>query len=1113
MKQFNLFKSLLTAAVLFVVTTVFGQTTATIFGIVTDEKGEGLPGATVVAKHEPSGTVFGTTTREDGRYNLPNVRVGGPYTITATYTGFEPKTEKDVALSLGQSLRLNFRVKEASATLSEVVVTAVTDPTLNGARTGAGSNIKGEALTSLPSLSRSLNDFLRLTAQGRSSSVASTTGSAISFAGQDSRFNNLTIDGSIFNNSFGLAGLPAGQTASTPISLDAIDEIQVNLAPYDVRLGGFTGAGVNAVTKSGDNTVKGTAFFNTRNQNMTGKKAGDVEIVRNDFNVNQFGLSLGGPIQRDKLFWFANFESELRTDPATSFVAYRDEATTPKANANVSRVTAADMDDLADFLKTKYNYDPGKYEDYSLSTTSYKGLAKLDWNINATHRASIRYNQLRSYRDVLASNSSVVSGFRNGNQDALNFQNSNYRISNDIYSAIAELNSVFGTKVSNQIQVGFTANRDYRSSSSSPFPTVDIQSGGKTYTTFGYEPFTMNNRLNTNTFQAKDDVSFYLGKHTVTAGVNLEMFRFENTFTPRYYGHYTFKDIATFKAAANGDSTGISRYFLTYSALEEGKLPVAITKAAMPGAYLQDEFDLFKNFKLTAGVRIDVPIFGNTALNNPKVDTMTFYNWDFGRNPNAQYKTDALPDPQIMFSPRLGFNYDVFGDRSLQLRGGTGVFTGRPAFVWISNQVGNNGVLTGTISSDNTNTKAYPFSADVTANIPDNPTAPATFNIAVTDPDFKFPQVWRTNLAADYKLPLGFVATVEGIYSKNINDMLFVNANLEAPAGNFTGPDARPYYPGYTKSSTTDKNKANRKNDSVTDAILLKNSKDGTFHSVTLQVERPIKNGWGLKAAYNFAEAKDYITGGSIAFSSWNDNKSVNGNNNPDLAFSDNDQRHRFILGGSYKIKEGNFTSTTVSLFLQTGNQGRQSLVYNGDYNGDQTGNNDLIYVPDDATKLSYSTISRVFTNADNTKDTIRVTGAQQAAALQALIDGDEYLSSRKGKYAERNGLLLKWLTTVDLTVAQDFTFKIGNRTQGIQLRADVYNVGNLLNKDWGVRDVITTSNFITATGKSDASGAPVVNFGSIDGNRNYTPPTTIRGKGAALADVWQAQVGVRVFF
>jgi Carboxypeptidase regulatory-like domain/TonB-dependent Receptor Plug Domain len=1115
MNHINAFKTLLFAVGMLVSLSVFGQTNATIFGLVEDDKGEALPGATIIARHESSGSIFGTTSREDGRFNLPNVRIGGPYTITCSFTGFENKVENDVFLSLGQSFRLNFKLGESKTMLSEVVVLAETNATLNGSKTGASSNIKGEALTTLPSLSRSLNDFLRLTPQSRSSSVASTAGSGISFGGQDSRFNNLTIDGSIFNNSFGLAGAPGGQTNSTPISLDAIDEIQVNLAPFDVRLGGFTGAGVNAVTKSGDNKTKGTLFFNTRNQDFTGKKAGKANVVRNDFDIKQFGASIGGAIKKDKLFYFVNFESEQRTDPATAFVAFRDTVSTPIKNSNVSRVKASELDDLSAFLIDKYDYDPGRYEGYSLATASYKGLLKLDYNINKTHRASFRYNQLRSKRDVLSSNSGVVSGNRNGNQDAINFENTNYVINNDLYSAILELNSVFGSRISNQFQVGYTANRDYRSSKGGIFPLVDIQSGNKTLTSFGFEPFTPNNRLNTNTFQIKDDVSVYMGKHTLTAGVNFESFRFENTFTPRYYGHYTFGSIADFKAATNGDSVGLKRYFQTYSALDGGALPVAVTKAMMPGVYLQDEFDLFKNFKLTAGVRVDVPIFGKTALNNPRVDTMTFYNWDFGRSTNFQTKTSALPEPQFMISPRIGFNYDVLGNRSLQMRGGTGIFTGRPAFVWISNQIGNNGILTGETNLNNTNTVKYPFSPDVTKNIPANPTLPATFATNFTDKNFKFPQVWRTNLAVDYKLPLGFVATVEGIYSSNINDILYVNANLEAPSGNFTGADARPYFPGYTASATVSgaKDKANRKNDAITNAILLKNSKGGSYYSATFQVERPVKKGWGLKAAYNFAQAKDYMTSGSIAASSWADNKTTRGNNDHDLSFSENDQRHRVIIGGSYKIKEGKHTATTISIFLQSGNQGRASLVYNGDINGDQTNNNDLFFVPAAATDLSFKTLQTIFSNTDGTKDTVRVLGAQQATALQSLIDGDEYLTSRKGKYTDRNGLLLGWLTTVDMTISQDVYFKVKGKTQGFQIRADFSNVGNMLNAAWGVRDVISSNNFVVATGVSDAAGKPVQQFGTIGVDRKYTAPTTIRAKGATLSDVWQAQIGLRYSF
>lgn len=1114
MKSIFTFKLLLMAVLALAGVSLNGQTNASILGIVTDEAGSSLPGATVVARHEPSGSIFGTTTREDGRYNLPNVRIGGPYTITATYSGFEARSEKDIFLSLGQSFRLNFKMKESSTTLAEILVIAETNSTMNGHKTGASSNIKGEALTSLPTISRSLNDFLRLTPQGRSSSVASTTGSSISFAGQDSRFNNLTIDGSIFNNSFGLAGAPGGQTASTPISLDAIDEIQVNLAPYDVRLGGFTGAGINAVTKSGTNTTSGTAFVNFRNQGFSGKKAGDIEIVRNDFDVKQFGLSIGGALKKDKIFYFANFESEIRTDPATTFRAFRDTISTPVSDPNVSRVKASDLDDLSTFLRDKFGYETGAYEDYSLATSSYKGLVKLDWNINSTHRAAFRYNQLRSSRDVLTSNSGVVSGNRNGNQFGLNFESANYKVSNDIYSAIAELNSAFGSKWSNQFQVGFTANRDYRSSTSAIFPLVDIQSGGATYTSFGYEPFTPNNKLNTNTFQIKDDVSFYLGNHTLTAGVNLEAFRFENTFTPRYYGHFTFSSIDDFKKAANGDSTGLRRFFQTYSALPGGELPVAITKAMMPGAYLQDEFDLWKNFRVTAGLRIDIPILNDsTALRNPKVDALTFRDWDFSRVDRVQYSTNDLPEPQIMWSPRVGFNWDVLGNRTLQVRGGTGIFTGRPAFVWISNQIGGNGVLTGTTSIDNTNTKAYPFSADVTKNIPANPTAPSSYALALTDKNFKFPQVWRTNLAVDYKLPLNLVATVEGIYTSNINDVLYINANLEGSAGVFNGPDTRPYWPGQLKTSGTDKNIANRVNDAVTEAIVLKNSQGGTYKSLTLQLERPIKKGWGGKIAYNFAEAKDYATAGSIASSSWASTKTRLGNNHPLLTFSDNDQRHRFIAGGSYKIKEGKQTATTISLFLQSGNQSRISFNYNGDYNGDQIADNDQLFIPNQATDLSYTTLQRIFTAADGKKDTIKINGATQATALQALIDGDEYLASRKGGYTDRNGLLLGWLTTVDLTIQQDFYLKVKEKTHTFQLRADFYNFGNLLNSEWGRRDIITTTNFVAATGRTNADGIPLVQFGVIADDKTYKPATTIRTKGATLTDVWQMQIGLRYIF
>ncbi|MEK7254911.1 MAG: hypothetical protein AAB316_09210, partial [Bacteroidota bacterium] len=583
------------------------------------------------------------------------------------------------------------------------------------------------------------------------------------------------------------------------------------------------------------------------------------------------------------------------------------------------------------FLSDKYDYNAGEYEGYLLETYSDKILAKLDYNLNQSNRISFRFNYLKSFRDVLASQSGATQG-RRDNAFALNFSNSNYVINNDIYSGIVEMNSILGSKFSNQVQLGFTANRDYRSSNGGIFPLVDILEGGRNYTTFGYEPFTPNNVLNTDTWQFQDNFTWYNGAHTLTAGVNFESFKFDNTFTPTYYGQFIYNSLQDFYDDANGlDSIQLKNYALTYSALEGGALPTATTKIYQPGAYLQDEISAMDNkLKLTLGLRVDLPLYDETALQNPIVDTMEF------KSPTGEKltaNTGELPAVNPLISPRLGFNLDVKGDRSLQIRGGTGIFAGRPAFVWISNQVGNNGLLTGSLSVGNT--YGFPFSPDPETYIPDNATTPPTFTIAVTDPDFKFPQLWRSNLAVDVALPMDFVATLEGIYSKNLNNVDYWNINLEPSTANYSGPDTRPYYPGLGLTSTA-QNNANRVNDRLTEAILLRNTDKGYTYSLTAKLERQFKNGWYAMLAYNFSEGKDLITAGSIAASSFRDNRSVRGNNLADLAYSDFDQRHRIISALSYRLEYLDFAATTISVFLQSGNQGRYSFTYNGDMNGDQ---------------------------------------------------------------------------------------------------------------------------------------------------------------------------------
>ncbi|MBK7809740.1 MAG: TonB-dependent receptor [Saprospiraceae bacterium] len=1060
-------------------------TNAQIFGQVLDDQGSALVAASVQAKHIPSGTLYGVYTREDGRYNIPSLRVGGPYTITISYIGYKTVVEENIYLSLGQNLRYNTNLVTEAVSLDEVIISANTNEILNSQRTGAATNIKKEALAALPTLSRSINDFIRLTPQSRASSVATTTGSGTSFMGQDSRYNNLSLDGSIFNNSFGLASAPGGQANSTPIGLDAIEEIQVNLAPFDVRQGGFTGAGINAVTKSGSNNVEGTAYFNTRNQNLVGNKASGRDVTVLNFDIKQFGVSLGAPIIKDKLFIFVNAEAERREDP----LQYRALQPGETSGGNITRVRITALDSLRTFLINNFDYDPGAYDGYTLPTYSDKALVKLDYNLNSKNKLSFRYNYLKSYRDVLASGSGAA-GFRNGNLNALNFSSANYRINNNIHSAIIELNSIIGSRMSNQIQFGFTANRDFRSSPSPrPFPLVDIREGGNTFTSFGYEAFTPNNVLNTNTIQFQDNLTWYLGNHNLTAGVNFESFSFENAFTPRYYGNWTYASLADFYSAAAGDSVSAPIYEIQYSVLPNREVPVDKITIYQPGVYVQDQFSTLKDrLTLTLGVRVDVPLYSSdAAFLNQRVADVDFRDAD---GSNIRIRTDELPETQFMFSPRLGFNYDVKGDRSLQIRGGLGVFTGRVPFVWLSNQIGNNGVTKNTIREVNAGTRKYLFTDDIDAYIPENPGLAPSFNIAATDKNFKFPQVFRANLAIDYKLPFEIVASLEGIYNKTLNNIYYIDANQKGPIAKYEGADQRDIYSG---------GNANRINSFVTDAMLLKNTKEGYSFSITPKLERQFKNDLYIMLAYNFSEAKDLLTGGSIANSSWADNFSYAGNNYPDLAFSNDDQRHRFISAVSYKFKYSKYASTQVSLFYQYFNQGRFTLTVNGDINQDGvTRNNDLLYIPKDGSELEFKDIAN------------GPTAQEQRDAFMKFVNDNPEIEKFKGTFFERNGGLLPFISGLDLSIIQEFKIKTGKKNHTLQLRADIYNLLNLISSDLGGgNQVIVNTTPLKFEGKS-ADNKPIYTFAK-DNNGQFR--TDLFQKTAGLADIYQMQLGVRYLF
>lgn len=1078
-------------------TSVLGQgvTTSTINGRVVDTNGEPVPFAIVMALHEPSGSTYGTSTGDDGFFFIPSMRVGGPYTVRVSFMGYEEAVITNVQLSLGSATNFSVTLHETGVALEEITVKGKRSNVFSSDRTGAATTVNQELMTALPTISRSINDFTRLTPQA----------SGRSFVGQDARYNNITIDGSIFNNSFGLADQPGGRTGSTPISLDAIQEIQVNIAPYDVRQAGFVGAGVNAVTKSGTNDFTGTAFFTNRNQSFTGKKAYGEEIVKDDFNVNQFGASVGGPVIKNKLFFFANVELERQATPATPFRANKGGE---PVEGNVTRVLESDLDNLSTFLKTNFGYETGPYQGYNNETVSDKFLIKFDYNIDKNNKFSVRYNMLDSKTDVLCSNSSSLGfGNRRSNTQALNYQNSNYIQTEKIHSVIGELNSVFG-KLSNNLIFGYTYQNEDRDSRGDFFPLIEIHEATTTYITAGFEPFTPKNQLNYKTFQLQNNVTYFAGKNVITGGFNIERFEFENLFFPGSQSVYVYNSLDDFYTDANdylanpNRTTGVvpvKRFQLRYSALPGGADPIQPTKVTYAGAYIQDQFTPNTRVKITAGIRVDIPFFAETGFKNDSVAK-----WVFRGRGGEDYKinTDKLPDANLLISPRLGFNVDLTGDRMVQLRGGSGVFTGRPVFVWISNQIGNNGVLTGFDQLNNTQDRF--FHPDPTHWIPEEATLPSSYEIAATDPTFKFPQVWRSNLAVDVKLPLDLVGTVEFVNNKEINGIGYFNANLPASSLNFEGPDNRPRYA------------ATRINGAVVNAITLDNSNNGYGRSFAVSVEKPLSEGFFGKIAYAFGESKNTVNPGSIASGSYNNNAISWDPNNAPLTYSNDDQRHRFFTALSYRKEYAGFGATQVGVFFEGRNQGRYSYIYSTDMNGD--GNrNDLLYVAKDVSEMNFQTYN--VTVSGSTAAPFVYTAEEQAADWEAFIKQDEYLNSIRGKYTERNGALIPWVWQADLNITQEFFINAGGKRNTLQLAFNILNVGNLINNKWGAYWVINSTQPIRYQ-TADAEGKPVFRLNPLGSTVNeatnevqITKLTETFSKRQSISDVWSAQFALRYIF
>ena len=1072
-----------------------GVTTAGVAGVVKDSQGAVLPGVTVTAVHLPSATTYTVLTKEDGRFYIPGMRIGGPYTVSALLQGFQTEEKRDIELSLGVTQDLTFSLGPARVTES-LVVTAESSPIFSSARTGAATAITRGELATLPTVSGRINDLTRLTPQYSGSG---------NFAGQDNRMNNITVDGSYFNNSFGLGGQPGDRTNVAPISLEAIEQIQVSVAPYDVRQGNFVGAGVNTVTRSGANRFSGSLYYRTRNESYVGTKAAGQAFNPGTFDTTNTGEWVSGPILKNKLFFFESFEKQSDKRPLTTYTSNPGGA---PATGNTTRVLASDLTTLSSFLSSKFGYTTGPFDGSTKNTPAKPFLVKGDYNLDSNNKVSFRYNQLNSSTDVYVSNSSGLGfGRQTFSNNYLDFQGSNYTILENIKSGIGEWNSVIGSSMSNNLIVGYTKQNESRGQLDKLFPFVDILSAGNTYTSVGSEPFTPANLLYYNTFQAQDSFTKFSKNHSLTFGGAVEKYHSDNSFYFGIQSAYVYNSLADFYADANGYLANPNR---TTSPVTLNKFQVrysnvqgAVTPPFQPldvwysSGYVQDEWRPKSNLTVTGGIRMDIASFGNTAYDNPAVDALTVR--DQGGSP-AYYNTGALPKSSPLWSPRVGFNWDLTSDQSTQIRGGTGIFTGKPAYVWISNQIGNSGMLTGFTQA--TNTTAFPFNPNSDAYKP-APTGkpPASADVAVTDPDYRFPQTWRTNIAIDRKIPWGLIATGEYIYNRDVNGNAYINANLPAAQSAYAGPDGRPNW--------TSNRINNVIGNQVVENIVLLNQSVGRSWNVSGSVTRPLTHGFAMKAAYTYTRSRNTVDPGSIAATSWTNNAIVSDPNNPVLSYSAFSPGPRFFLAPSYTHRFFSWGTTTIGAFFDVSRACtltgcNTSYIFSGDMNHDGGSANDLIYIPRDTSEMNFQTFSIV--NGPT------FTAADQTAAFEAYIKQDDYLSQHRGQYAARGAVFLPVVKRLDLSLSQEVFKDISGGRHSGEIRIDITNFGNMLNSDWGVSQSVIQNRILTSPGV-DALGKATYRLATVGSGASAKLVSKTFQSNAAIADVYVMYLSFRYRF
>ena len=1076
------------------------ETTSEITGVVTDNKTP-LAGASITVVNQSTGAKYSLLTRKEGRYNLPNLRVGGPYSVSVSFVGYKEEKQDSIFLLLGQEFKANFNLTSASQALENVIVSASRqEKVINNNRTGSQEIVNRTQIERLPTINRSLQDFTKLT----------PSASGFNIGGRNGFLNNVTVDGANFTNTFGLGSSPAlgSQTNSQPISLDAIEQIQVNISPYDVRQGGFSGAGINSVTRSGTNQFRGSVYTYLRSPDVQGYNVRTTKIPQQDYSYNLRGVSLGGPIIPNKLFFFVSAEQERLTQPGTSYIA-ADASHLP--GGNVSQASKNTLDSLKGFLTSKYGYDPGDYQGYSYKTQSDKLTAKIDWNINSHNTFTLKYSYLKSFRQIQASNSGSVNSVngRTAGPTAMPFYGSGYAQNNNFNILIGELNTRLSNKVSNKLQIGYSALRDFRDYlSPQVFPLVDILDGsGNPFTSFGNEQYTYANKLNTDILQVSDIFSMYQGNHEFTFGTQNYYKKYVNGFSPSYRGVFRFNSLADFYASANG-TRNAARYDLSYSLTKDGSFPFATPAAFEAGVLAQDKWRIKSNFTLTYGLRVDVPFFQAEFTSNTYVPALSFRN---GLHVDVGQKPKTTP----LLSPRIGFNWDVKDDKVTQIRGGAGLFAGPPPFVWISNQASNNGVQFGSISAS----PSYRFNPNVNA-IRDTlrKAENASYSINVTDKNFKYPQVLKATLAIDRKLPGDIVLTLEGNYSKDVNNVNFENINLPTTGTPFAGSDNRIRY-----SSTKIYSGTTVTNPNIGNAILMKNYNKGYAYYLTVQAQKTFRNLY-LNMAYTYAKSKDLNVGGSTAGTLWGSRPVTGDPNAPELGYSNFYVPHRVIASASYRFSYGKNFATSIgaifeaspSVISEASLYGVASYVYSGDINNDGNTSNDLIYIPKDQNDI---VLVPVNTGGGTITDTR--TTAQTWAQLNAYINQDPYLSQHRGEIAQRNGLVMPFAKRLDLNITQDFylvtgTGKKSSDKHTLRLSFDLINAGNFVNKNWGIYKTTNLTTFLKYEGIVPAgsanAGKPRYSFQYLDA-ANQIPLTSTFKDYTGLLSRWQAQIGIRYLF